>query len=102
MPEGGKLTIGLQKAQDGTAQVVFEDTGVGMTPEEQEQMFQPFQSGFVGGIGLGLSVVFQIIEDHRGKISVESEKGKGTKVSLCFPLETGAPATELLELALQG
>jgi two-component system sensor histidine kinase PilS (NtrC family) len=101
MPRGGDLTIRLQKASDDAAQIVFEDTGIGMTPEEQEQLFQPFQSGFAVGIGLGLSIVFQIMEDHRGKISFESEKGKGTKVRLRFPLETGGPASETPELAVK-
>jgi two-component system sensor histidine kinase PilS (NtrC family) len=102
MPQGGTMTIDLRKAAEDIAQIVFEDTGVGMTPEEREQIFQPFQSGFQGGIGLGLSVVFQIMEDHRGKISVESEKGKGTRVSLAFPLETEASAMEIFELAVEG
>jgi two-component system sporulation sensor kinase B len=56
-----------------------------MSPEEKEQLFQPFQSGFEGGTGLGLSITFQIMEDHRGKISFESEKGKGTTVTLYLP-----------------
>jgi two-component system sensor histidine kinase PilS (NtrC family) len=101
MPRGGDLTIRLQKASDDAAQIVFEDTGIGMTPEEREQLFQPFQSGFAVGIGLGLSIVFQIMEDHRGKISFESEKGKGTKVRLRFPLETGGPGSETPELAVK-
>ncbi len=85
MKGGGTLTIGAARTEDGGAQLTFEDVGVGMSPEEQEQLFQPFQSGFQGGTGLGLSIVFQIMEDHGGKISFESEKGKGTKVILNFP-----------------
>jgi two-component system, NtrC family, sensor histidine kinase PilS len=88
MPDGGELKIRLGKASDNTGQILFQDNGVGMTREEQEQIFQPFHSGFAGGVGLGLSIIFQIMEDHRGKISFESEKGKGTKVILSFPLES--------------
>jgi signal transduction histidine kinase len=62
-----------------------------MSREEIEQIFQPFHSGFSGGLGLGLSIIFQIMEDHQGKISFESEKGKGTKVTLSFPLGNGNP-----------
>jgi two-component system, NtrC family, sensor histidine kinase PilS len=102
MPGGGTLTIRLQKSLDETAQIMFEDTGIGMSREEQEQLFQPFQSGFAGGVGLGLSIIFQIMEDHRGKISFESEKGKGTKVSLRFPLETGASDTGIFEQEIKG
>ena len=92
MPEGGSLTIRAAGARNDTGLVTFTDTGIGMTPEEIEQIFQPFYSGFSKGLGLGLSVVFQIMEDHRGKVWFESEKGKGTKVTLAFPLGSAAPA----------
>ncbi|HYK87351.1 MAG TPA: ATP-binding protein [Acidobacteriota bacterium] len=85
MPGGGTLTISARPVPGGGAKIIFEDVGVGMSPEEQEQLFQPFHSGFQGGTGLGLSIVFQIMEDHGGKISFDSEKGKGTKVILTFP-----------------
>lgn len=95
MPEGGSLTIRAAGAGGGVAgEVTFIDSGVGMTPEEIEQLFQPFHSGFAKGLGLGLSIVFQIMEDHKGKILFESEKGKGTKVILSFPLKTTEPDAE--------
>jgi two-component system, NtrC family, sensor histidine kinase PilS len=87
MPEGGDLNICIRKTSDNIGQVVFQDSGIGMSPEEREQIFQPFHSGFAGGLGLGLSITFQIMEDHQGEIMFETEKGKGTKVSLNFPLE---------------
>ncbi len=65
-----------------------------MTREEQEQLFQPFHSGFAGGTGLGLSITFQILQDHNGSISVQSEKGRGTKVTVRLPT---VPAAELRE-----
>ena len=86
MPEGGYLKIHAA-AVYGVCEVTFTDNGIGMTPEEIEQIFQPFHSGFSRGFGLGLSIVFKIMEDHNGKISCESEKGKGTKVVLSFPLK---------------
>jgi len=88
MPNGGNLTISIEKTPDGNGRIIFEDNGIGMSSEEIEQMFQPFHSGFSHGLGLGLSIVFQIMEDHKGKISFESEKEKGTNVILTFPLET--------------
>jgi two-component system sensor histidine kinase PilS (NtrC family) len=91
MPNGGELTISIKGALDGVGQVVFQDSGIGMSREEMEQIFQPFHSGFSGGLGLGLSIIFQIMEDHQGKISFESEKGNGTKVTLSFPLEYRSP-----------
>jgi len=86
MPAGGTLTIRARRTE-GVGRVTFEDTGVGMSPEEQAQLFQPFNSGFAGGTGLGLSIVFQIVEDHKGKISLESEKGRGTSVTVAIPVE---------------
>ena len=87
MPNGGDLKIVARRNPQGWGLIEFEDSGVGMSPREQEQFFQPFNSEFKGGLGLGLSIIFQIMEDHRGKVSLESEKGKGTRVSLSFPPE---------------
>lgn len=89
MPAGGTLTITAMVAEDGGGEIMFQDAGAGMTEEEKSHLFQPFRSGFTGGTGLGLSITFQIVEEHRGKIHFESEKGKGTKVTLYFP-----PATQ--------
>jgi signal transduction histidine kinase len=86
MPNGGVLTISTAKLSEESGKIVFEDTGIGMSREEMEQTFQPFHSGFSGGLGLGLSIIFQIMEDHWAKVSFESEKGKGTKAILHFPL----------------
>jgi signal transduction histidine kinase len=97
MPGGGELNISLRKTPDRVGQIVFQDSGIGMSREEQEQIFQPFHSGFAGGLGLGLSIIFQIMEDHQGKITFESEKGKGTRVCLSFPLETEASVPEFLQ-----
>ncbi len=84
MPGGGEIKIMVRKTSEGS-QVVFKDNGIGMSPEEKEQIFQPFNSRFSNGLGLGLTIIYQIMEDHQGKISFESEKGKGTKVILTFP-----------------
>jgi signal transduction histidine kinase len=65
--------------------VAFQDEGIGIGSGEMDRLFQPFHSGFSGGTGLGLSVVFQILEDHRGKIHFESKKGKGTRVTVQLP-----------------
>jgi two-component system, NtrC family, sensor histidine kinase PilS len=94
MPNGGELKIGIRKSSENIGEIVFQDNGIGMSPEQKNQIFQPFQSGFKGGLGLGLSIIFQIMEDHRGRIFFESEKGKGTKVSLSFPLEDQVPQFE--------
>ncbi len=87
MPNGGVLKIGVRKDTEGWGLIEFEDNGIGMSREEQEQFLQPFHSEFKEGLGLGLSIIFQIMEDHQGKVFFESERGKGTKVSLGFPPE---------------
>jgi len=92
MPGGGMLTVAARATNDGGGEVEFRDTGIGMTREEMDRLFQPFQSGFSGGMGLGLSIVFNIIEEHHGKISFDSEKGKGTTVILDFPPATPVAA----------
>jgi two-component system, NtrC family, sensor histidine kinase PilS len=85
MPAGGILAISAKATQDGGAEIVFQDSGAGMSEEEMAQLFQPFHSNFCGGTGLGLSIIFQIVEDHRGKIHFESEKGRGTRVMVYLP-----------------
>ncbi len=97
MPDGGTLTIKVRKVDDGGAQVIFQDTGVGMTQEEKENLFQPFHSGFSGGTGLGLSIVFQIVDDHKGKISYESEKGHGTMVTVYLPADASSAKTAYVQ-----
>jgi nitrogen-specific signal transduction histidine kinase len=58
--------------------VAITDTGVGMTPQQTEKIFEPFQSNFEGGTGLGLALVYQIVQAHEGKIWARSKPGQGT------------------------
>ncbi len=67
MPQGGTLRVSLEKHQDDW-QISFADTGTGMTPQQTEKIFEPFQSNFEGGTGLGLAVVYQIVQAHEGKV----------------------------------
>ena len=61
------------------------DTGVGISQEDQDQIFEPFFSKKRGGTGLGLPTVARIVEDHKGHIEVTSAPGRGTEFSLRFP-----------------
>ncbi len=85
MSGGGTLTITLRRAESGGGEIVFQDTGTGMSEEQKAHLFQPFHSSFPGGSGLGLSIIIQIIEEHRGKIHFDSEPGHGTRVILQLP-----------------
>ncbi|MGA9751201.1 MAG: ATP-binding protein [Acidobacteriota bacterium] len=64
-----------------------EDNGEGMRNSQIPNYFQPFRRGFAQGSGLGLSVVYQIMEEHRGRVEIESALGRGTRCRLLFPLE---------------
>ncbi|MDP2689881.1 MAG: ATP-binding protein, partial [Deltaproteobacteria bacterium] len=58
------------------------DNGIGINPEDLRKIFNPFQSGKFEGAGLGLTISYRIVQDHGGEIEVESEKGKGTSVTI--------------------
>ncbi len=77
MPEGGTLTISLE-ARNGNARIRFEDTGIGLGEEDVKKLFVPFNSSFRNGTGLGLPIVYQIVNAHNGSIAVKSRKGMGT------------------------
>jgi two-component system sensor histidine kinase PilS (NtrC family) len=89
MPQGGTLRARARGGPDG-AQVSFADSGVGMSDEEVAKSFQPFHSSFEGGSGLGLSIVYRIVQEHGGRIQVQSRPGAGTTVTLALPAAAGA------------
>jgi two-component system, NtrC family, sensor histidine kinase PilS len=75
--KGGTLTVSVEVLGDDW-QVAFADTGAGMTPQQIEKIFEPFQSNFEGGTGLGLAIVYQIVQAHEGKVWARSKPGQGT------------------------
>jgi len=77
MKDGGTLTAAVETLGDDW-QVSFIDTGTGMTPQQIEKIFEPFQSNFEGGTGLGLAIVYQIMQAHEGKVWARSKPGQGT------------------------
>jgi two-component system sensor histidine kinase PilS (NtrC family) len=81
MRNGGTLKVSIERQGDDW-QVSFADTGTGMTPQQTEKIFEPFQSSFEGGTGLGLAVVYQIVQAHEGKVWVRSKPGQGTTLVL--------------------
>jgi two-component system, NtrC family, sensor histidine kinase PilS len=74
---GGTLTVAVEPLADDW-QVTFTDTGTGMTAQQIEKIFEPFQSNFEGGTGLGLALVYQIVQAHEGKVWARSKPGQGT------------------------
>ncbi len=67
-------------------ELIIEDNGVGIDPQEIEKIFDPFYTTKFLGRGLGLSTVLGIVRSHRGGMKIESELGKGAKVQVVFPL----------------
>ena len=85
MPEGGTFKISINRTPDlAHFEIKFTDTGVGMTEEQIERIFEPFSSFTAGGTGLGMSIVYHIINEHRGKIDVSSEVNRGTTFTVSF------------------
>lgn len=84
MPQGGTLT--LRTREDATRSYIeVSDTGVGLTPEECDRIFTPYYTSKSHGTGLGLAIVQSIISDHRGRITVRSESGRGTTFVIELP-----------------
>jgi two-component system, NtrC family, sensor histidine kinase PilS len=86
MPEGG--TMRVEARPDGDSYVIrWRDDGVGMEPEQAQEAFQPFKAFRRGGTGLGLSVVFTVVTEHGGDVTVESTPGAGSVFTLRLPME---------------
>lgn len=83
-PEGGKITVSTQTANEGI-EIIVKDSGTGMDPESLPRIFDPFFTTKVTGTGLGLAVSNKIVEIHRGYIRVESTVGIGSTFTICLP-----------------
>jgi len=98
MPSGGKLSVKAfsQKehtkdtqrltVQNGWITLVFEDTGVGISPEDIKNIFTPFFTTKDIGTGLGLAITHKVITEHGGRIDVESNEGKGSRFRIYLPV----------------
>ena len=94
MESGGTLTIGCRlSGTEGFVEMFIEDTGPGISPEIKDHVFEPFftTKSEGKGTGLGLPIVEQIVEQHRGRLALESEVGRGTAVIISLPV--AAPAS---------
>jgi len=93
---GGEITVRLRQAE-GEVEITVSDNGVGIPPEVLPRIFEPFFSTkqTESGAGLGLAVVYGIVQRHGGHVDVESEPGQGTTFRLHLPRRpAAAPATD--------
>jgi two-component system sensor histidine kinase PilS (NtrC family) len=103
MSDGGEISFRLEKGKDDVweknpprstlgkgkewVKISVADSGNGIPPQEKEKIFEPFFTTKEGGTGLGLSIVHKIIENHNGRIKVESEVGRGSTFTIFLPTD---------------
>jgi signal transduction histidine kinase len=94
-PEGGPVQVMAARAPDGSARFSVTDRGIGIAPAHQARVFERFyrapnpRAVEIGGTGLGLAIVQRIVEQHGGRIDLQSEEGAGTTFTVTLPpLET--------------
>jgi PAS domain S-box-containing protein len=83
---GGRLDVST-RAMDGRVVIEVADGGVGIPPDRQARLFEPFQTTKPGGSGLGLAIAHRIVTAHDGTIDVDSQPGLGTRVRVDLPRE---------------
>ena len=84
--EGGAITLKTRRV-DATAEVAVIDRGPGIDPKIKEQIFNPFFTTKSDGVGLGLAIVSKIVDEHGGRMTVESEPGKGSVFRVYLPIQ---------------
>ncbi|GAB4271356.1 MAG: hypothetical protein Kow0092_26070 [Deferrisomatales bacterium] len=86
MSDGGRLAVDA-RVVDNWVQVRVEDTGVGMSEKDLEEIFDPFFTSKTSGTGLGLAKAYLIVEEHAGTIDFESQLGEGTVCTVSLPID---------------
>jgi two-component system NtrC family sensor kinase len=90
MGKGGTLRVTTRpRPEENGLEIVFQDDGPGIPPELMQKIFDPFFTTKEKGTGLGLSVVYGIVERHKGRVTVDSEPGKGTRFTIRLPASRG-------------
>lgn len=87
MPKGGMLSVSTRKTDDGCVEILVDDTGPGIPPEESEMLFQPFFTTKPEGVGLGLTMSRKIVEKHGGRLLLESRTDGGMRARVVIPTQ---------------
>ena len=99
MPEGGTLqVVGSLGPETYRFQVI--DTGRGMSEEQRANLFHPFRSFFDGGTGIGMAIVYRIVQEHGGRLHADSRPGGGTTITVELPRDEAAALRAAAEPAL--
>jgi PAS domain S-box-containing protein len=87
IPDGGKIQVATTTADDGSLVAEISDTGIGIAPENVAKIYDPFYTtkGVGQGTGLGLAVTYGIVQEHAGRITVDSTPGHGTTFRITLP-----------------
>ncbi|HSE17158.1 MAG TPA: ATP-binding protein [Pyrinomonadaceae bacterium] len=87
IPDGGRITVATETADDGSLVAEISDTGIGIAPENVAKIYDPFYTtkGVGQGTGLGLAVSYGIVQEHAGRITVDSTPGHGTTFRITLP-----------------
>lgn len=87
METGGRLAVKTSREAEDTVTIIFSDSGKGISPDDLDKVFEPFFTTKEKGTGLGLAITKQIVEAHQGKISISSDIGRGTTVTVNLPIQ---------------
>lgn len=88
LSRGGRLTVNID-SRDDQVMIAFEDTGIGIPAERLPDIFNPFMTTKEDGTGLGLSMAQRIVEEHGGRIEVQSSQGEGSTFTVYLPRKSG-------------
>jgi hypothetical protein len=86
MHDSGRIELNVKRVNDHSINIIVKDTGSGIADEEIDSVYDPFVTSKTRGVGLGLTMVHQIIANHHGEIKIQSALSEGTTVTIALPV----------------